>query len=127
MESELILDEQITASSYYDKLTGTYFPYDGRLNNNGGYWATAEKTQTVQQWIQIDFSDSTKTGSDVIITGIQTQGSGSQSFEVDHNCWVESLQIQTGNTTESLEFIYEEGTSNRKVTLEMMVQMVNLK
>ena len=77
------------------------------------YWATAEENPSDQQWIQVDFLDSTTTGNDVIITGIQTQGSGYHSVKPD--CWVKSLQIQTGNTTEGLELIYEEGTSVPKV------------
>ena len=114
MESRSIHNEQITASSYYDKaLPGTYPPSDGRLTNDDGYWATAEKNPSNQQWIQIDFLDSTMTGNDVIFTGIQTQGSGYQPFITD--CWVTELQVQTGNTTEGLQFIYEEGTRFPKV------------
>ena len=111
MESKFIRNKQITSSSHYV----TYPPSDGRLNNND-YWSTAEKNPSDQQWIQVDFLDSNTTGNDVIITGIQTQGSGYRgALLID--CWVKSLQIQTGNTTEGLDFIYEEGISMPKVTL----------
>ena len=112
MESRSIRNEQITASSRYSG----YPPWDGRLKHKGYmYWATAEENPSDQQWIQVDFLDSTMTGNNVIITGIQTQGSGYHRVKPD--CWVKSLQIQTGNTKDGLRFIYEEGTSVPKVTL----------
>ena len=112
MESRLIRNVQITASSRYPG----YPPWDGRLNNKDYmYWATADQNPTDQQWIQVDFLDSTTTGKHVIITGIQTQGSGYHCCKPD--CWVKSLQIQTGDTIETLEFIRKEGTSVPKVIL----------
>ena len=73
MESRFIRNEQITASSRYSG----YPPWHGRLNNvNFMFWATAEENPSDQQWIQVDFLDSTTTGNNVIITGIHTQGSG---------------------------------------------------
>ena len=115
MESGFISNEQITASSHY--IIGPYSPWDGRLNNND-YWSTAYQYPSDQQWIQVDFLDSSTTENDVIITGIQTQGSDypRNIFQVNE-CWVKSLQIQTGNTTEGLEFINEEGTRIPKVNL----------
>ena len=105
MENRFIRDEQISASSQYSQDP----PWDGRLNNDG-YWSTAAKNPSDQQWIQIDFLDSTTTGNNVIITGIQTQGSGD-----NYDCWVERLHIQTSNTTNLFDFIYEEGTTTPKV------------
>ena len=110
VESRFIRNEQITASSRYSG----YPPENGRLNNNG-YWATADQKPSDRQWIQVDLLGGTTTQNYVIITGIQTQGSGYHFFE--HDCWVKSLQIQTGNTTDGLKFIFEEGSTVPKVTL----------
>ena len=110
MESRFIRNGQITASSRYSG----YPPWDGKLNSDG-YWATATQEPPNQQWIQVDFLDRTTKGNDVIITGIQMQGSGYQIFPTD--CWVKSLQIQSGNTVDGMEFIYEDGTRVSKVTL----------
>ena len=41
----------------------------------------------------------------VLITGIQTQGSGSRSYQR----WVTMLQIQTGNSESSLAYILDDG------------------
>ena len=108
MESRFIRNEQITASSEYQG----YPPENGRLNSDE-YWATADKNPSDQQWIQVDFLDRISTKNDVIMMGIRIQGSGSHIFDSD--CWVKSLQIQTGDTSDGFKFIYEEGSKDPKV------------
>ena len=109
VESRFIRNAQFSASSEFSG----YRPENGRLNNGGkyGYWSTADQYPSVQQWIQVDFLDSTTTGNDVIITGIQTQGSSDR----DEPCWVKELRVLTGNTADHLEFIFEEETNIPKV------------
>ncbi|XP_072051539.1 EGF-like repeat and discoidin I-like domain-containing protein 3 [Amphiura filiformis] len=93
MENRFIIqDEQITASDY-DSGPGNA-PEEGRLNNRDLFWATSVGNPT-DPWIQVDFQEN------VIITGIQTQGSSSSSW----NDWVKRLQVQSGDSEESLTYI----------------------
>ena len=85
-------DDQITSSSYYRQL----YAWEGRLNNND-YWAT-EAGQPTDPWIQVDLLR------DMLVTGIITQGSA-----YSHQEWVTDLQIQYGNSEDSLMFILENG------------------
>ena len=87
MEDGSITDDQITASSY----DGDYEP---RLNNPNGQWSPEFKDLT--PWIQVKFSSA------VYITAIQTQGSPIV------NRWVTELQIQTGDSEDSLSYIMDE-------------------
>ena len=88
MENGSITNDQITASSSYNGSE----PWDGRLNNPNGEWST-DNGDSTQPWIQVKFSSA------VNITAIQTQGSS------DANEWVSKLQIQTGDSEESLSYI----------------------
>ena len=86
MEDGSITDDQITASSYY----GDNEPGAGRLNNDGQWSAKYEDSTG---WIQVKFSSA------VTITAIQTQGSVAY--------WVKELQIQTGDSEDSLSYIMD--------------------
>ena len=68
MQSGLINDGQITASSMWDS---NHAPGNGRLgftrqSSKAGAWCA--KTNDVNQWIQVDL------GSPTIVTGVITQG-----------------------------------------------------
>ena len=116
MEDRSIEDSQITASSYFivTSPSHTYYPHLGRLNNEGNdCWGTAE-TNPTDPWIQVDFIDS------VELYGIQTQGlfypgSDSPPTPGGYYVWVEMLQVQTGDSEDSLTFI-EDGTGSTEVT-----------
>ena len=81
-----ITNDQITASSYY----ADDGPWAGRLNNNG-QWSAKYEDRT--RWIQVKFSSA------VTITAIQTQGGV---------YWVKELQIQTGDSEDSLSYVMDE-------------------
>ncbi|XP_072024689.1 uncharacterized protein [Amphiura filiformis] len=89
-------DEQITASSIYDDGEHYLPPEEGRLNNVENNWATKQADHQSYHWIQVDFQDATT------ITGIQTQGDGFEDNE-----WVTELQIQSGDSEDSLTYIME--------------------
>ena len=95
MEDSSISDTQITASSYNSGFFASYFPYNGRLNS-GDYWETAEENP-INQWIQVDFA------TQVELSGIQTQGCPNPL----HSQWVTMLQIQTGESEDTLEFVMD--------------------
>ena len=95
MESRNIIDDQITASSYYNG-SGGLQAWKGRLNNDE-YWATASRSPT-DPWIQVDLLRST------IVTGIITQGGAHDDRE-----WVQKLQVQYGDSENSLMNISEDG------------------
>ena len=95
MESRDIRDGQITASSFYTG-QGVLYAWKGRLNNND-YWATASSNPT-NPWIQVDLLRST------LVTGIITQGSAHAYEE-----WVTNLQIQYGDSVDTLRYILENG------------------
>ena len=93
MEDGSITDDQITASSYRDDDVGKYGPGAGRLNNPNGQWYADREDWT--PWIQVKFF------SRVNITAIQTQGSSR------FKRWVTELQIQTGDSEDSLSYIMD--------------------
>ncbi|XP_028411626.1 contactin-associated protein-like 5 [Dendronephthya gigantea] len=71
MESGDIKDDQINASSEFDK---KHRPANGRLNftpQNGRKGAWSSRNNNLQQWFQVDFQRST------LVTGISTQGRNS--------------------------------------------------
>ena len=87
-------DDQITASSYYRQKN--LYAWEGRLNNND-YWAT-KAGQPTDPWIQVDLLRN------MLVTGIITQGSTHVQQE-----WVTILQIQYGDSENTLMFIMENG------------------
>ena len=102
MEDRSIVNSQITASSYHSGFLDTYHPHKARLNSDD-YWETATENPS-NPWIQIDFLDS------VELHGIQTQGITNPFY----NEWVSELQVQTGDSDNSLVFI-EDGDGNQMV------------
>uniref|UniRef100_A0A8C1HP48 ferroxidase n=1 Tax=Cyprinus carpio carpio TaxID=630221 RepID=A0A8C1HP48_CYPCA len=75
MESGLIKDTQITASSVASSLY-QWHPWYARLNKNGTVNAWQAKNNDTQPWIQVDLKDKKK------ITGIITQGGKSLGNEM---------------------------------------------
>ncbi|XP_072024687.1 uncharacterized protein [Amphiura filiformis] len=97
MESGIIKDDQLKASSIYDGDGYSLPPEKGRLNN-ARYWATEHKDKSSYHWIQVAFQDL------VTVAGVQTQGGG----DFGEREWVKKLQIQSGDSENSLTFIMEE-------------------
>ncbi|XP_067265312.1 coagulation factor V [Chanodichthys erythropterus] len=77
MESGLIKDTQITASSVAPSwYSGQWHPWYARLNMQGTINAWQAKNNDIQQWIQVELKDIKK------ITGIITQGAKSLRKEM---------------------------------------------
>ncbi|ROL41994.1 Coagulation factor V [Anabarilius grahami] len=77
MESGLIKDTQITASSVASSwYSGQWHPWYARLNKQGTINAWQAKNNDIQQWIQVELKDVKK------ITGIITQGAKSLGNEM---------------------------------------------
>ena len=112
MEDRSIVNSQITASSHNDGTLNNYKPHLARLNNEDrDYWETAEPDPS-NPWIQVDFLNN------VELYGIQTQGfyyPGDLFFPKVRE-WVTMLQVQTGDSEDSLTFI-EDTNGNPKVTI----------
>ena len=98
MESGDIKDDQITASSVYF----TLYPWSGRLNKKDSYWSTQYEYPT-DPWIQVDLLRRT------IVTGIITQGG--------RTIWVEYLQIQYGDSVDTLIYILMDGKAKVSIFL----------
>ena len=95
MENGDIVDDQITASSFYPG-DGGFEAWKGRLNNNADFWSPLDQNEK-DPWIQVDLLRST------MVTGIITQGS-SQAEQG----WVTDLQIQYGDSEHKLMYIFED-------------------
>ncbi|KAM4818537.1 coagulation factor VIII isoform 1-T1 [Thomomys bottae] len=68
MESKVISDAQITASSYFTNMFVSWSPSQARLNLQGKTNAWRPHVNDPKQWLQVDFQKTMK------ITGIITQG-----------------------------------------------------
>uniref|UniRef100_A0A8C6R014 Coagulation factor VIII n=1 Tax=Nannospalax galili TaxID=1026970 RepID=A0A8C6R014_NANGA len=68
MESKVISDEQITASSYFTNIFATWSPSQARLHLQGRTNAWRPKVNNPKEWLQVDLRKTMK------ITGIITQG-----------------------------------------------------
>lgn len=88
MQDGTIVINQIKASSYGDN----WYPDLARLNDNSCWYKGPNDTKP---WIQVDFK------ADVNIAGIQTQGDRNWITYVSH------LQIQAGDSEESLSYVME--------------------
>ena len=99
MEDRSIEDTQITASSYTSDWRNDYKPHLARLNNQGlNYWAPEISGYPLSAWIQVDF-----------LTNVELYGMRRQGFRDSfYNQYVSVLEIQTGNSEESLKFIEDE-------------------
>ncbi|XP_073920289.1 coagulation factor VIII isoform X2 [Castor canadensis] len=68
MESRVISDAQITASSYFTNMFATWFPFQARLHLQGRANAWRPQVNNPKEWLQVDFRKTMK------VTGIITQG-----------------------------------------------------
>ncbi|KFO32846.1 coagulation factor VIII isoform X1 [Fukomys damarensis] len=68
MESKLISDAQITASSYFTNKFSTWSPSQARLHLQGRTNAWRPQVNNPKEWLQVDFQKTVK------VTGIITQG-----------------------------------------------------
>ncbi|XP_063102700.1 coagulation factor VIII isoform X3 [Cavia porcellus] len=68
MESKLISDAQITASSYFTNRFATWSPSQARLHLQGRTNAWRPQVNNPKEWLQVDFQRTMK------VTGIITQG-----------------------------------------------------
>ena len=107
MESHLIKDSQITASSQWD---GNHAAIQGRLNfqANGkkqGGWSS--RKNDVNQWIQVDLSSYTK------LTSIATQGRNRVKQ------WVTRYKLEYSDDGVTFYFYKVPGQESPKVTLFM--------
>ncbi|XP_028518818.1 lactadherin isoform X2 [Exaiptasia diaphana] len=82
MQSRIIKDSQVTASSSYSNY---YKPSEARLDNINRRWISA--TSNLSQWLQIDFLKVK------MINGIATQGSRYS------NRWVKEYRLEYKNST----------------------------
>ena len=105
MESHIIKDSQITASSQWD---GNHAAIQGRLNfqANGkkqGGWSS--RTNDVNQWIQVDLSSYTK------LTSIATQGRNRVKQ------WVTRYKLEYSDDGVTFQCYKIPGQGSPKVTL----------
>lgn len=103
MESGLIKDAQITASSQYD---ANHAAIQGRLNflaggGKAGGWST--RSNTANQWIQIDLASYTK------VTGVVTQGRNAFSQ------WVTKYKLLYGDDGATFNYYHAPGQNLPKV------------
>ncbi|XP_035872236.1 coagulation factor VIII [Phyllostomus discolor] len=71
MESKVISDAQITASSYLNNMFATWSPSQARLHLQGRTNAWRPQVNNPEEWLQVDFRKTMK------VTGITTQGAKS--------------------------------------------------
>ena len=95
MESGVIVDEQITASS---DLYG-FPPEHGRLQGDG-YWGA---TGDINQWLQIDLGNPNTS-----VTGVATQGYGPKD-------WVTTYKLQYSNNGVNFTYYKEQGQTADRV------------
>ena len=99
MESRAIEDDQITGSSFDSHTTwGKYEPWEGRLNNIYNHFWSTETKDPEDPWIQVNMSQQT------VVKGIITQG-GAGGYDQ----WVTELQIQYGESEDTMSYIRENG------------------
>ena len=113
MESGLISDSQISASSEHD---ANYAAIQGRLNfqetsSKAGAWAAA--TSNVSQWLQVDLgSQFTK------VTRVATQGRHySSQWHANHSQWVTKYKLQYSDDGANFHYYREQGQNTAKVII----------
>ena len=120
MESNEILDKQITASSEFD---ANHAAHQGRLNfqevDNGserkaGSWAALVIDQ--HQWLQVELPKE-----ESIVTSVATQGRNKHPGWLDgnHNQWVTKYKLQYSNNGVNFEYYQGEGQNTTKVTQKL--------
>ena len=98
IEDGSITDDQITSSSHWED-DARWKASEGRLNNPTQFWSKGDDDDT--PWIQVAFS------SPVTITAIQTQGANDDGEDGDGEVWVTELEMQTGDSVTTLEYIMD--------------------
>lgn len=102
MESGVISDAQISASSQYDNEHG---PNNARLRNKQGKGSWVAGLNDVYQWLQVDLVGLN------VVTGIATQGRHSE-----HAMWVTKYKLQySDDDGESFRYYKEQGQNVDKV------------
>ena len=106
LESRLIKNSQITASSQWD---GNHAPSQARLNfkaggGKQGGWST--RPNNVNQWIQVDLARY------IIVTGIATQGRNA------YHQWVTKYKLQYSDDGVNFRYYKVPGQSLSKVRPE---------
>ena len=111
MESGLISDSQISASSEND---ANHAAIQGRLNfqetsSKAGAWEAA--TNNVSQWLQVDLgSQFTK------VTRVATQGRNySSQWNTNHSQWVTKYKLQYSDDSANFHYYREQGQNTAKV------------
>ncbi len=104
MESGVISDSQISASSEYSV---TYAAKYGRLNYRYR-WAWSARDNDVNQWLQIDLSSQYTS-----IMRVATQGNPPYAHTPYE--YVSSYKLQYGNDEEHFYYYREQGQSTAKV------------
>ena len=112
MEDQSISDSQITASSY--DVLNEYKPHLARLNNQGSDFWSASVANPSNPWIQVDFLTS------VELHGIQTQGSFYSHPVIRFEEFVTKLNIQTGDSEDSLTFIEDESGNPQVIVTDLL-------
>ena len=120
MESNEILDEQITASSEWD---GIHAAHQGRLNfqevvsgseRKAGAWAARVNDQ--HQWLQVELPKE-----ESVVTSVATQGRNRHPgwSAGNHNQWVTKYKLQYSNNGVDFEYYQGEGQNTTKVTQKL--------
>ena len=105
MENGLILDTQISASSYWSE---KYAPFKSRLHKAQPNWVSS-KVDT-DQWLQIDVLGTN--GKYTKVTRIATQGRANESTKQ----WVTQYKVQYSNDGLSFTNYTEKGQTTDKVS-----------
>ncbi|XP_074628770.1 EGF-like repeat and discoidin I-like domain-containing protein 3 isoform X1 [Acropora palmata] len=110
MESNEILDKQITASSEFDAI---HAAHQGRLNfqavvsgssRKAGSWSALVNDQ--HQWLQVELLKE-----ESFVTSVATQGRNSGIY----NQWITKYKLQYSNNDVNFEYYQDEGQNTTKV------------
>ena len=108
VESNEILDEQITASSEWD---GIHAAHHGRLNfqevvsgslRKAGSWSALVNDQ--HQWLQVELLKE-----ESFVTSVATQGRNSGIY----NQWITKYKLQYSNNDVNFEYYEDEGQNTK--------------
>ena len=107
MESEVITDTQLSASSEWLHSELSHPPRQGRLNKKGrgklaGAWCPNHTDNN--PWLQVDFGNCT------IVTGIATQGRNGWGY-----WWVTKYQLNYSDNGVAFKFYMEPSSTSAKV------------
>ena len=114
MESDEILDKQITASSEWN---GIHAAHQGRLNFQevasdsswkAGSWSAL--VNNTSQWLQVELLKE-----ESLVTSVATQGRNSGN----RNQWVTKYKLQYSNNGVNFEYYQDKGQNTTKVTQKL--------